>query len=379
MRKVLYVGRFVPNKGGVGVHIYNIAECLKSKEVNVVYMAYKGSEENSSDIIYDVSLPLGIFRSLLNILDMCFGLWEYRFFKQVIKNEQPDAVILYNKTNAFTRKAIRYCRGRNIRILIENTEWYSLTHISAGLADYLHTRSVDKRIRLTDSLSDGVIAISSYLEKFYRNQGVRVLNLPPIFSINTKKSNISVDYSTIRFIYAGAPGGKDILAPFVNSVFELVENEGINVEFHIYGINPEELSIIMGNKIDYSQKGVFAHGIVNHKEVIDAVSKAHYTILLRHLERYAKAGYSTKVAESLSLGTPVICNRVGGTDCDIENGKTGFVIPDSEEDNLKNIIRYVCGLKYDEYSRIRKNCVDFALRRYSPDIHKENIFNFIFE
>lgn len=374
MKKVLYVGKFVPNIGAAGIHVYNIAQCLKSQGVDVVYMAFRDSNVGSNEIIYDVS-NLG---RLKNLFDVCTGYYEFKLFKKVIELEQPDAVILYNKTNVFARKAISYCKSHNIRIIIENTEWYTLAPINCGLADFFLTRSVDRRIRYSDRCSDGVIAISSYLEQFYKGQGIRVFNLPPLFFYTQNNRKDSLNCDTIRFVYAGSPGGKDILKPFVKNISELRTSEGLNIEFHIYGINPIQLSDIMGNQDDYSQMGVFAHGHVSHDEVVDAVSQSHYTILLRYPERYAKAGYSTKVAESLSLGTPVICNRIGGTDLDIENGTNGFVIPDTDDNNLKGIIRTVCNIEADKYSTIRKKCIEYASMRYSPDTYAQKLFNFIF-
>ena len=99
----------------------------------------------------------------------------------------------------------------------------------------------------------------------------------------------------------------------------------------------------------------------------------------RYPKRYAKAGYSTKVAESLALGTPVICNRIGGTDSDIIDGKTGFVIPDCSNDSLKRIIQKVCSITEEDYSSMRQQSINYADIHYASDTHKHNIINFIFE
>ena len=380
MSKILYVGKFVPNKGAAGIHVHNIVRCLREQGIDICYLALR--ERDTTDKygkVYVGSVPSNRFKRFLNLIDIITGHYEYRAFKQVIAVEHPDVVVLYNRTNAFTQKVIKFCKTNGIKIIIENTEWYSLSPLNAGLADYLMTRSVDKRIRKTDKLADGVIAISSYLYQYYKEIGVRVLNLPPLFSFNTINKRTELPCDSIKFVYAGSPGGKDILKPFVKCISELVSSTGIKTEFHIYGINSTQLAHIMEDKTDYSLSGVYAHGRVSHEEVIESVSQSHYTILLRYPERYAKAGYSTKVAESLALGTPVICNRIGGTDGDIIDGETGFVIPDCSDDSLKRIIQKVCSITEEDYSSMRRQSINYANTRYATDTHKQNIINFIFE
>ena len=380
MDKILYIGKFVPNQGAAGIHVFNIAESLKEQGVQVCYMAYKDSgSQVIEDRIYDSSITSQLFKTLIKLFDICTGLYEFRMFKYVVSIEHPNVVVLYNETNAITKRIISYCKENRIKVFIENTEWYTLTPLWFGLANFLFTRSVDKRIRVTDRLSDGVIAISSYLEEFYRKSQTRVFNLPPLFSFDVNRVSTKLEYDKIRFVYAGSPGGKDILKPFVNSISKLVSNKDINAEFHIYGINKQQLAKILGCHEDAGNvPGVYAHGRVSHNDVIEAVASSHYTILLRYPARYAKAGYSTKVAESLTLGTPVICNKIGGTDSEITDGKTGFIISDCEEETLVSVIKKVCALPQDIYNTMRKNSIEFANVRYSPETHKNNLYNFIF-
>ena len=48
MYKILYVGKFIPNEGAAGIHVYNIAKCLEEQGVEIVYVAYskKSFKEN---------------------------------------------------------------------------------------------------------------------------------------------------------------------------------------------------------------------------------------------------------------------------------------------------------------------------------------------
>ena len=374
MYKILYVGKFIPNEGAAGIHVYNIAKCLEEQGVEIVYVAYS-KKSFKKNRIYDIRKPMGVIGSLKNVYDIITGCYEFDVFKNAIEKEHPNAVILYNTSNAITKKAINYCRQKNIRIIVENTEWYTVTSITSGLAGHLLTKSVDKRIRKTDNTADGVIVISKYLENHYKKQNVPTFNLPPLFSLENESVE-RIQFRPIKFVYAGSPGGKDILKPFVDSIIEHNKHNDCNVEFHIYGINQEQLSHITGYQIN-AEDGVFAHGRVSHDEVIRAVSNSHFTVLLRHNMRYAKAGYSTKVAESLALGTPVICNNIGGTDVDINDSETGFKINDCDIKTLKNVINTVIEMGEMDYFNMRRACINYAQKRYAAQNYSETLLNFI--
>ena len=374
MCKILYVGKFIPNEGAAGIHVYNIAQCLKGQGVEIVYVAYSKNSFKGSRI-YDIRKPKGFIGNLKNVYDIITGCYEFDIFKNAIEKEHPNAVILYNTSNAITKKAINYCRQKNIRIIVENTEWYTITSMTSGLAGHLLTKSVDKRIRKTDKTADGVIVISKYLENHYIKQNVPTFNLPPLFSLENESVE-RIKFHPIRFIYAGSPGGKDILKPFVDSIIEHNRHNDCKAEFHIYGINLEQLSRITGYQIN-SEDGVFAHGRVSHDEVIKAVSNSHFTVLLRHNMRYAKAGYSTKVAESLALGTPIVCNNIGGTDVDINDSETGFKINDCDTNTLSKLIKKVVEINEEDYFNMRRACINYAQKRYAAQNYSETLLNFI--
>lgn len=375
MTKLLYVGKFILNEGAAGIHVYNIAQCLNEQGVEIVYLAYKGNSSLGQKI-YEISMPHGLIGRLKNILDLVTGCYEFDVLRNAIREEHPTAVVLYNSTNAFTKRVIKYCKQNNIRVIVENTEWYTVTPIFLGVANHLFTKSIDRRIRKTDRSSDGVIAISKYLKNFYSKLQVPTFFLPPLFSLE-RESVRRIPFRPIRFVYAGSPGSKDILKPFIDSVIEYNSYSDVRVEFHIYGINHEELVAISGYPID-TKEGVCAHGRVSHEEVIMAVSHSHFTVLLRHDMRYAKAGYSTKVAESLSLGTPVICNNIGGTDVDIVNYETGLKIDNCSVDSIKTVIKTVSELTEDVYFNMRSACIDYSRNRYVAQKYSKSLFNFIF-
>ena len=93
--------------------------------------------------------------------------------------------------------------------------------------------------------------------------------------------------------------------------------------------------------------------------------------------RYAKAGYSTKVAESLALGTPIICNNIGGTDVDINDSETGFKVNDCETNTLRKLVKKVTEMNEEDYSKMRRVCINYAKNRYAAQNYSMLLLNFI--
>ena len=125
MYKILYVGKFIPNEGAAGIHVYNIAKCLEEQGVEIVYVAYS-KKSFKKNRIYDIRKSMGVIGSLKNVYDIITGCYEFDVLKNVIEKEHPNAVILYNTSNAITKKAINYCRQKNIRIIVA----VSYTHLT---------------------------------------------------------------------------------------------------------------------------------------------------------------------------------------------------------------------------------------------------------
>ena len=47
MSKILYVGKFVPNKGAAGIHVHNIVQCLREQGIDICYLALR--ERDTTD------------------------------------------------------------------------------------------------------------------------------------------------------------------------------------------------------------------------------------------------------------------------------------------------------------------------------------------
>jgi glycosyltransferase involved in cell wall biosynthesis len=102
------------------------------------------------------------------------------------------------------------------------------------------------------------------------------------------------------------------------------------IDIRIIGINKNQLVNTCGvsqqvlDKLGNSLKAV---GRIPRDGVLKNLEEADFTVLMRSPDqRYAKAGFPTKVVESLSSGTPVICNITSDLGDYIRDGENGIVV-----------------------------------------------------
>ena len=89
-------------------------------------------------------------------------------------------------------------------------------------------------------------------------------------------------------------------------------------------------------------------------EVLRQVAGSDFAFLLRPSdERYAKAGFPTKVVESLSLGTPMLCNLSSDLAIYLKDGENSILINDCSADACCSALRRILALSREQMNRMR--------------------------
>ena len=175
------------------------------------------------------------------------------------------------------------------------------------------------------------------------------------------------------FVYAGSPGKKDFLSEMIKGFAKVVEELCDKFEFHIIGAT-EGAAIDVGGTSpeDIRRLGdhLVFHGRVSREEAIEWVRRADFTVLLRNSDlRYTKAGFPTKVVESLASATPVITNITSDLGMYLNDGANAVVSAGYTADDLAEAIRRAMRFTYDErleMSRGARECAEnnFDYRGY---------------
>ena len=324
MSKVLYVGWFGLPETAAGIRVFQIAKLLRESGNNVAFLCLSqpGLKENQ-EVQYDgfKYIRKRQFESRVkNGVNIFCG--DLKVIKEIIEIEKPDTVIVYNDKERLTSQIISFCHKRGISVGADVTEWYEISRSRKW--NRIVANNVDYRIRKMDKDLDYILSISSYFTAYYKSIGCKnVIEIPPIMDCIETAINPTVR-RVRHVVYAGSPAQKDLILPFLDAVAKRNEKQ-VDIIADIVGVSNEQVMSLM--KISApEQKGIIAYGRIPHEKCIEIVKKADFSVLLRENLRYAKAGFSTKLSESLSLGVPVLCNSVGGADEIIQDGQNGIKV-----------------------------------------------------
>ena len=103
------------------------------------------------------------------------------------------------------------------------------------------------------------------------------------------------------------------------------------MKLHLVGPSREEVSECLGSDapmLDMMADMLIFHGRVPQSDVPRLLATADYSVLLRPLERYAQAGFPTKLVESLAAGVPVIANPTSDIAEFVRDGIEGILLTD---------------------------------------------------
>ena len=372
--RLLYIGAIqLPVRDAASIRVYNIGYAIKQSGHSVDYLCLEsyGSEPTAwGDSSYHYVF-LKEPSSTEKMHELLFGSRALAKLKELCQEKRYDAVILYNTTSFIENKIIKYCRREHIRVYADVTEWYEVRTPKSkkDLFPYVNALSVDRRIRKLDQRLDGVIAISRYLYDYYSKLGVNVIRIPPIFHYERHFLDTDGDCKTI--LYAGSPAvGKDETGILIDAV-KAVNRESVVLKLVFVGVNrPEDADALEKYGISFRPR-------CNTDQVIEYVRSSDFTVLFRQEKRFAKAGYSTKVAESLFNGVPVLCNEIGGTDTDIENMKNGIKIKGLSMDDVYAGLQQMARLSREESAELRRNCREIGDRLFNAAHYVELLDTFI--
>ena len=233
-------------------------------------------------------------------------------------------IFCYNLHAVPLAKLIKVAKKKKISLVADCTEWYE-NKISLNPVKLIKCVDTFLCMRCFQKKCDGMIAISSYLENYYKKHIRNIIVLPPLVDLSDEKyvfhhPKEKNDVST--FIYSGSPSAaKESLGEVVECFDNITD---IDYKLIIVGVTIEQFASIYGstpknNKIEFC-------GRISHREAVNAVRQSDYAIVIRPRTRVTMAGFPTKFAEAVSVGTAVIANDISDLKLYLKDGKNGYLI-----------------------------------------------------
>lgn len=369
MNKVLYIGWSGLPETAAGIRTYQIAKVLREAGNEVVFLCLSQPiTEKQEEIEYNgfrYILKRRPKSKIKNVGNIFCGCVDLGVIKDTIVAEKPDTVIIYNEKERMTKKIISFCHLLGITVGADITEWYELSRSKKW--NYVVAKNVDYRIRTMDYKLDYIISISHFLTAHYQSHGYKnVIEIPPIMDY-IKSEIVPTSHRIRHLVYAGSPAQKDLILPYLTAIKE-INGDRIKIVADIVGVTKEQIRALLQIN-DPEKNGIIAYGRVPHEECVKVIEKADFSILFRENLRYAKAGFSTKLSESLSLAVPVLCNAVGGADEIIVDGFNGIKIEGYNSVSIMNGIERILLMDESSIDAMKQHAIETAKQHFVGELY----------
>lgn len=269
--------------------------------------------------------------------------------KNMLKDTSWD-MILVGLVSPKTMAALKqYAKKNNIPLLHDSVEWYSPEQFSIGKLHPAYI-AMDRRNRIYVDQSMRVIAISSYLEKHFQSRGILTARIPAVMNVEQMSCEKIIDPQKLVFTYAGSPGKKDYLRVIIESFAAMLT--AVPHELRLIGITKEQLVTLCDVDPAHIEKlgdRLCCMGRIPRAQVLEELKRSDFTVLMRSEEqRYAKAGFPTKFAESLATATPVISNATSDIADYLRDGVNGYLVSACSPQALTESLQKAFSLSYEE-------------------------------
>ena len=355
---ILYVGGFeLPDKNAAAHRVLNNSKIFGELGFNVVFCGVNReitSDENYTELIsgFD-SMPMPYPASAKQLIKQMLDSKHYMKMFSLYKDIR--LVVCYNLHSIPLAKLLRFCKKRGIKLVADCTEWYEN---KPSLNPIKLIKCIDTFfcMRVFQKKCDGMIAISSYLADYYKKSVKHIIVVPPLVDLDDKKYIFDGEKpknAITTLVYSGSPSAsKESLGEVVKCLNNITD---LDFRLKIVGIDCEQFCS-MYNTLPDREKIEFM-GRVPHKTALQTVRESDYAIIIRPKTRATMAGFPTKFAEAISVGTAVIANATSDLADYLKDGNNGYLV---DEYNLEQALRNI--LKAREKKKVTKEL--FYYKKY---------------
>lgn len=293
---------------------------------------------------------------------------------------RPDCIILPSPHIGQIFRFRRVSRELGIPLIIDVHEWYQPEDLPGGRLGPVALGN-ELSMRRLIGLADGIIAISERLEQHYRDQGCRVINVPPLFPACAQPAEKwSAADGRLHLCYAGQPARKEAFGTTL-ACLEQAHREGIDFLLHVVGMTAAALTELSEAKsLTFLQPAagrVRYHGFVPNAQARTIVAASDFTLLLRSRRKANQFGFPSKLAESMSLGTPVIANDFSDLHRHLVDGGNAIFIPDIEPATVLAAFRKAASMSVGDRRRLSRNSLDHGTAAFGIGQHAARLTAFL--
>lgn len=357
---VLYIGRFLfPDSNAAANRVMGVGKILAELGYDVVFA---GCNESCREIdlcddgLYRYKGFVYFSRTKFSKREFYLE-WDYFLSAvELIGISRIKYIVAYNFTAIPSWMLHKWCLRNKITLIADCSEWYNPSSKMP-----IWSLDSELRMRVINPIVENIIAISSYLEEYYKQKDCLTTRIPVVTSEPAIPKKINQDKETV-FCYCGDPGKKDLL-PDIIRAFEGLYKRRQDFRLEVVGLNKNQFFhryAMDSGSFDAIDRFTNFHGFVSHIEAKRIVAAADFSVLLRHNERLAMAGFPTKFVESMFCGTPMIANITSDLGEYIKDGENGLIVPNDSISAFQIVTEKACNLTSNDRSKMMLRAIDCA-------------------
>ncbi|MGD0615977.1 MAG: glycosyltransferase family 4 protein [Verrucomicrobiota bacterium] len=391
--KILIVGAFTFSRGEAGSnYAIGLGKALKGTGFCIEYLSKDGDRARIREDFREFtchSAPgrrfLTGWKSAISALSASDdGL--IKWVEQAAAGEF-SAVIAYpgaDSTVGFLVRLHRSCLKKGFKLIVYVCEWQPLWRFGDPKLRRRLAATVDAEIqrRVVNKRINHVIAVSSFLERYYRKSGCDVIRIPPLIDAQAEKWHcrpaVEGRKQRLTLLFSGS-WRRDRLDLITEAILRL-RQEGHNVvlEFLGSGANDFERNPRIQSQMLQAPQGCFRfHGNVPVEKVLPITASADFGVLLRDRAKWSDACFPSKVAEFQALGVPLLCNLTSNLEEVLRDGDNALIVPQVSMAAFVATVKRALALAPAEMHHMKQCSLQCAANRFDYRIYSDPLGRFV--
>ncbi|MCC3382042.1 glycosyltransferase family 4 protein [Paenibacillus farraposensis] len=380
--KMLIIHNYYQQSGGEDKVVAQESAMLRSRGIETEhYYAHNDSIQSK-----------GLVNMAKLAVEAAWSLPEFKKIKQLLLQTKPDVVHVHNFFPVISPSVYHACEWLGIPVVqtlhnyrlicpaatlmrgnevcekcLHGTLLHSVRH-GCYRGSRLQTIPVAAMIKFNELIGTWQHKVSRYiaLTEFARDKfaesGIPLerIAVKPNF-VQHKAVEAQYDPNDRYLLFVGRISREKGVHNLLQAWSRLEDRAGLRLV--IIGDGPEKAKLAAA----YPQEDIRFLGKLDGDTVLNCMSRAMYVMV----PSIWYEGFPMTIVESYSVGTPVLCSRIGALEEVVEDGVTGFHFQPDDLDNIKAVIRRAVACEH--YTAMRQKVSEIYTARYTEEVNMKQL------